>query len=517
VDWRGTSSSDGWATDLDAGRIALNWSSSSCEGCEVEKGFNKGYLAVRPTLLENLKSYGCTDVTLTGHSLGAALATLSAWDLGSTYNVLDVYNFGSPRVGNKAFASAYNAKFTNHWRVTHHKDPVPHGPTLGMGYYHVANEAYYKNTTAEGSTICNSPEDKTCADQFGGNLFADLALCTCCAGDHLDYMQNSVSYSTDGSSCTHIATKTATQHAYLTTAAYCEPDDLKAWDCGVPCEKVEGGVSGVQVLNVPFESNTSSSGIVKGAVRGYVGHVQTEVGKRCVLSLRELFANEESLALIKSATAEDLETIPQPVGKAQHLLCKDKGCKVNRVLLDAWSKFEGPLKNALSKTGCSYDAAETSKRRLLILGHGLGSALGALAAYQLKNGTGYMEQSFGVEAGFHFGQPRFGNEEFSKAYRDLLGGEIFRVTHHKDPFLKYPKAENGYKHLSQEVYFEGPASWDAAESTSYRRCPDNGEDPSCSQKYKGDKDGPLSDHTQYLQPLVEVDMSAGSCKKTVVV
>jgi hypothetical protein len=475
------------------------------------------YLAVRDTIATSLAQFGCKDVTLTGHSLGAALATLAAYDLGATYTIQDVYNFGSPRVGNPAFASAYNAKFSNHWRVTHYKDPVPHGPTLSMGFYHIANEAYYKNTTEDGYKICTTAEDKSCADQFGGNLFSDLALAACCADDHLEYMQDAVSVATDGDSCTHIAVDTAMQHAYLTTAAYCEPEDLHRWDCGAPCNNVKGGVQGVQTFDVPFESSSTGYKKVQGIVRGYVGHVQTEVGERCVLSLRDLFSGEVGLAVIKAATAEDLETIPQPEGKAQQLLCKNASCKVNRILLDAWSELEGPLNSARSKAGCTKDAAETSNRRLLIVGHGLGSSLAALVAYQLKNGTGYREQTFGIEAGFQFGQTRVGNQAFSNAYRDLLGGEIFRVTHHKDPMVKYPKHENGYRHLTQEVFFDGPAAWDTASWTSYKRCPDSGEDPSCSQKYHQEKDGPLTDHIQYMQPLVEVDMSASACKQTVVV
>ncbi|RVW38708.1 hypothetical protein CK203_077483 [Vitis vinifera] len=53
-------------------------------------------------------------VYVTGHSLGGALATLLALELSSSQlakrGVISVtmYNFGSPRVGNKRFAEVYN-------------------------------------------------------------------------------------------------------------------------------------------------------------------------------------------------------------------------------------------------------------------------------------------------------------------------------------------------------------------------------------------------------------------------
>jgi hypothetical protein len=53
-------------------------------------------------------------VYITGHSLGGALATLFAVELSSKLaksggqTQITMYNFGSPRVGNKQFADMYN-------------------------------------------------------------------------------------------------------------------------------------------------------------------------------------------------------------------------------------------------------------------------------------------------------------------------------------------------------------------------------------------------------------------------
>jgi hypothetical protein len=502
--FRGTSSGDGWKTDLDSSLVDLSW--TSCPGgCKIESGFNKGYLAVRSTIASTLSSYGCKDLTITGHSLGAALSTIAAYDFGSTYTINDVYNFGSPRVGNPAFASSYNSKYSNHWRVTHYKDPIPHGPTLGMGFYHLAQEAYYHNTTAAGYKICTESEDKSCADQFGGNLFADLALAACCADDHLEYMQDAVSVATDGGSCTHVAMSTAMQHAYLTTASYCSAEDLVRWDCGAPCSNVDGGVHGVHTFDVPFKTALLGASLPSmGAVRGFVGHIKSEVGSRCVLSLQNLFSAEDGLAVIKAATAHDLVHY-------DHKDCHE--CRVYGVLMNALSAAKLPLADALEKAGCTKDAPTVSGRRLVIVGHGLGSSLGQLLAFHLKTGTGYKHGSFGIEAGFQFGAPRPGNGAFAAAFRQKLGGDIFRVTHSKDPYVQYPSFEAGFVQLDQELFFNGSASWGP---DSYKRCPVDGEDPACAQKFRGHP-GPLSDHTKYLQPLVKVDMSASACRQAVVV
>uniref|UniRef100_A0A0D3BYZ6 Fungal lipase-type domain-containing protein n=1 Tax=Brassica oleracea var. oleracea TaxID=109376 RepID=A0A0D3BYZ6_BRAOL len=86
-------------------------------------------------------------VYVTGHSLGGALATLLAIELASSQLAkrgaitVTMYNFGSPRVGNKKFADVYNQKVKDSWRVVNHRDIIPTVPRL-MGYCHVAHPVY---------------------------------------------------------------------------------------------------------------------------------------------------------------------------------------------------------------------------------------------------------------------------------------------------------------------------------------------------------------------------------------
>nr|KJB15218.1 hypothetical protein B456_002G165300 [Gossypium raimondii] len=52
-----------------------------------------------------------------------------------------MYNFGSPRVGNRRFAEVYNEKVKDSWRIINHRDIIHTVPRL-MGYCHVAQPVY---------------------------------------------------------------------------------------------------------------------------------------------------------------------------------------------------------------------------------------------------------------------------------------------------------------------------------------------------------------------------------------
>ena len=57
------------------------------------------------------------------------MATLTAIDLKeSGISPIRMFNFGSPRVGNTAFAEWASTYLTDRNRITHYKDMVPHVP-----------------------------------------------------------------------------------------------------------------------------------------------------------------------------------------------------------------------------------------------------------------------------------------------------------------------------------------------------------------------------------------------------
>ncbi|KAG9446803.1 hypothetical protein H6P81_012931 [Aristolochia fimbriata] len=125
---------------------------------QVHSGFLNAYDSVKNRIISLIKSsIGFTEdaavsapkwhVYVTGHSLGGALATILTLELCSSpmarLGVISVtmYNFGSPRVGNRRFVEVYNEKVKDSWRVVNHRDIIPTVPRL-MGYCHVAQPVY---------------------------------------------------------------------------------------------------------------------------------------------------------------------------------------------------------------------------------------------------------------------------------------------------------------------------------------------------------------------------------------
>ena len=73
------------------------------------------------------KITGC--VHIVGHSLGGALATLSADWIKAEYSLpVKLYTFGSPRVGLDNFSRAATSRIDKIYRCTHGADPVTKVP-----------------------------------------------------------------------------------------------------------------------------------------------------------------------------------------------------------------------------------------------------------------------------------------------------------------------------------------------------------------------------------------------------
>ena len=99
---------------------------------------------------DNLRKYikdceGC-DVMVTGHSLGGALASITARNL-HKFGAIDrsrlfLYTFGMPRVGNQAYAEDHERRVTNSFRVVNYYDTIQTMPWELYGYQHHGPAVY---------------------------------------------------------------------------------------------------------------------------------------------------------------------------------------------------------------------------------------------------------------------------------------------------------------------------------------------------------------------------------------
>ena len=123
---------------------------SRCRGCKVHSGFYLTMMSVLGQIKEFtaalLSANPAAKIVVTGHSLGAALASLTIAELSSdeafkpSMITTGHYVFGSPRIGNDPFAEWYASKASLTFRINHGQDPVPHVPLQVMGFHHVRYE-----------------------------------------------------------------------------------------------------------------------------------------------------------------------------------------------------------------------------------------------------------------------------------------------------------------------------------------------------------------------------------------
>ena len=129
----GTNSTQDDLTDLDIIVVPYEASGVSCPGCVVHMGFldawNSISASVETALQSALAEYPHYTVTISGHSLGAALAELAFGSLKpQSFRVGQLFTYGSPRFGNQDFAdyidglsgaSDSNSNPGIYYRVTH--------------------------------------------------------------------------------------------------------------------------------------------------------------------------------------------------------------------------------------------------------------------------------------------------------------------------------------------------------------------------------------------------------------
>jgi hypothetical protein len=138
VVWRGSESKKDFQNDASIDKVPFIE-----DGEKVHIGFKYCWESVVgdtydaiDTALENLQGE-TTDIVVSGHSLGGAVATLYAYSIKKHfphYNV-KATTIGSPRVGNNVFKENYDKSDIDTLRIVHNNDLVTHTPYIG--FHHV--------------------------------------------------------------------------------------------------------------------------------------------------------------------------------------------------------------------------------------------------------------------------------------------------------------------------------------------------------------------------------------------
>ncbi|KAJ9070069.1 hypothetical protein DSO57_1012125 [Entomophthora muscae] len=184
VTYRGSYNLRSFLVDMDFGLDDLDVGDGT-RGIKVHVGFLEYAEALGqkliPILSDLLTLYNYT-VTLTGHSLGAAAATLTSIyvnkEMGIPWSNIQLVTFGEPRTGNEAFARWFNHQSSRNLRVVNNRDIIAHVPYSFMGYFHRKREVFISNGVMQ-SCISDELEDSSCSSSK--KYFLDIM-------DHIHYL-----------------------------------------------------------------------------------------------------------------------------------------------------------------------------------------------------------------------------------------------------------------------------------------------------------------------------------------
>jgi len=155
-------------------------------GIQVHDGFQQTFGRTSDGILSGvqnaLSSTGVNKVFVTGHSLGAAIATMDALmlkqNLPSSVQ-LSTTVFGLPRGGDQAYANFIDSALGNTFSfVTNQDDPVPTVPPRFLRFQHSQGEIHIQNVdaaTGNATSIVSCPgeENDNCSD---GNSLLDASV-----------------------------------------------------------------------------------------------------------------------------------------------------------------------------------------------------------------------------------------------------------------------------------------------------------------------------------------------------
>ncbi|XP_021964274.1 lipase [Folsomia candida] len=187
VTFRGTLNMANVVIDLHHSIVSIDAGSTVLERGKMEK------------LGKFLQEEDDYEVVLAGHSLGAAVASVTLfrlkeeiqlpWDF-PTPKSYSYFGYGTPRVGNQAYADYWNGQEMQLTRVVNKADFAAHAPSSLAGYVHHGNELWIMPSGEE--KVCSKTvyEDEKCANSVASmaNLpdhlqYWDVAYLSCAGAD----------------------------------------------------------------------------------------------------------------------------------------------------------------------------------------------------------------------------------------------------------------------------------------------------------------------------------------------
>jgi len=118
---------------------------------KVHKGFKEAFDDVKEEIVDTLRNSIGKDMPLyiTGHSLGAALATVATQELEEEFDdlIAACYTFGSPRVGDGKYEKSIKAPF---YRIVNTTDIVTLVPFFLGTFVHVGDPRYLSRRKVDG-------------------------------------------------------------------------------------------------------------------------------------------------------------------------------------------------------------------------------------------------------------------------------------------------------------------------------------------------------------------------------
>lgn len=207
---RGTIDWKNWVTDAQAWHRKVNFNNLTT--VRVHAGWMKAFELLQTPIYsfiaKGLSIAPNARLIATGHSLGGAVAELFAVALATTqhiradvldeistapltvYRNITVYNFGTPRVGDAAWAKLAQQCIHTYYRLTHAQDIVPRMPPTvwPLSYMHPPAEIWLPDATGKQIKHCSltNGEDPTCINGSGPYSFKD----------HVQYLGHDVGHCT---------------------------------------------------------------------------------------------------------------------------------------------------------------------------------------------------------------------------------------------------------------------------------------------------------------------------------